>query len=76
MTAPTLLPDGVFRMLLSIFTGGVAAGWLIHDLVLLMRLPPGTRGDPLIGDKRFGYVLGIVIAAVGLIGTARFNGLL
>lgn len=76
MTAPTeLLPEGMFRLLLSLATGGLAAAWLVHDLVLLMRLPRGER-DPLVGDKRFGYVLGIVIGVIGLVGTARFNGLL
>jgi hypothetical protein len=73
VTEPTLVPDSVFRLLLSILTGGVWAPWLIHDLVMLLRLP---RRDPRLGDRRFGYLVGIVIATIGLVGTARFNGLL
>jgi hypothetical protein len=69
----TELPDGVFRALLSVITGGVAVPWLIHDLVLLARLRGGRR-DPLIADKRFGYAIGIVIGAIGIVGTLRFNG--
>jgi hypothetical protein len=71
----TELPDGVFRLLLSVLTGGFAAMWLIHDLILLVRLR-GDRRDPLIGDKRFGYVVGITIGVIGIVGTLRFNGIL
>ena len=71
----TELPDGVFRLVLSVLTGGFAATWLIHDLLLLVRLR-GDRRDPLIGDKRFGYVVGIAIGVIGIVGTLRFNGIL
>jgi hypothetical protein len=76
MTELTLMPDGVFRLLLSILTGGLASVWLIHDLVMLVRLPRAGRRDPLLGDRRFGYLVGIVIASIGVYGTARFNGFL
>lgn len=72
----TELPDGVFRFLLSALTGGFAGAWLIHDLVLLARLRRADRRDPLTGDQRFGYLVGIVIGAIGLVGTLRFNGIL
>jgi len=72
----TELPDGVFRLLLSVLTGGFAGAWLIHDLVLLARLRRTDRRDPLIRDQRFGYLIGIVIGAIGLVGTLRFNGIL
>lgn len=72
----TELPDGVFRLLLSVLTGGLAGAWLIHDLVLLARLRRTDRRDGLIRDQRFGYLIGIVIGAIGLVGTLRFNGIL
>jgi hypothetical protein len=71
----TLVPEWVFRLTISIVTGGVAASWLIHDLVLLARLR-GRGRDPLVADKRFGYAMGIVIGMIGVIGTLRFNGVL
>jgi len=72
----TEVSHGVFRLLLSIVAGGSAGMLLVADSVRLARLPGARRRDPLLGDKRFGYVIGIVIGAIGLVGTARFNGLL
>jgi hypothetical protein len=73
----TELPDGVFRVLISLFTGGLAGAWLVHDLVLIARVARqrGTgRRDPRVGDQVFGYAVGIVIGVIGLVGTLRFNG--
>jgi len=72
----TLVSDSVFRWFLSAITGGVAAVWVIHDLVLIARLRGADRRDPLVADKRFGYAMGIVIGMIGVIGTLRFNGVL
>jgi hypothetical protein len=44
--------------------------------VLLARLRRTDRRDPLIRDQRFGYLIGIVIGVIGLVGTLRFNGIL
>ena len=70
----TELPEGVFHVLLSILAGGSAGALLVADAVKLARLSSGR--DPLLADKRFGYLVGIAIGAIGLVGTARFNGLL
>ena len=73
----TELPDGVFHLLISLFTGGFAGVWLIHDLVLLARARRHRRAgrrDPLLADQAFGYVIGIAIGVIGVVGTLRFNG--
>lgn len=72
----TELSDGTFRLLLSLITGGVAGAWAVHDLVLIARLRGKGRRDPRVADQRFGYAMGIVIGAIGIIGTLRFNGVL
>jgi len=72
----TELPDGVFRLVLSALTGGLAVVWLVHDLVLIARLSGADRRDPLVADQRFGYAIGIVIGMVGIVGTLRFNGVI
>jgi hypothetical protein len=75
----TELPDGVFRLLISLFTGGFAGVWLVHDLLFLARIVRqrgAGRRDPLVGDQAFGYAIGIVIGVIGLVGTLRFNGVI
>jgi hypothetical protein len=72
----TLVSDGVFHLCLTAITGGVAAVWFVHDLVLIARLRGTDRRDPLVRDKRFGYAMGVVIGMIGVIGTLRFNGVL
>ncbi|HEY0482739.1 MAG TPA: hypothetical protein VGD37_34695 [Kofleriaceae bacterium] len=72
----TELPDATFRLLLSLITGVVAAAWLIHDLVLIARLRGADRRDPRVADQRFGYAMGIIIGAIGIVGTLRFNGVI
>jgi len=71
-----LVPENVFRWLLVLVTGGVAAAWIVHDVVLIARLRGADRRDPLVADQRFGYVMGIVIAIIGIVGTLRFCGVL
>jgi hypothetical protein len=71
-----LVSDAVFRILLSAITGGVAAVWVVHDLILIARLRGKDRRDPLVADKLFGYSMGIVIGMIGIIGTLRYNGVL
>ena len=72
----TELPDSVFRALLSLLTAGFAVVWGVHDAVLIARLRGAKGRDPLVGDKLFGYVVGIVIAVIGIVGTLRFNGVI
>jgi len=72
----TMFSDQTFKLLISAITGVAAAGWTIHDLVLIARLRGVDRKDPLVADKWFGYVMGIVIGLIGVVGTLRFNGVL
>jgi len=72
----TLVSDSTFGLLISLITGVVAGAWAIHDLVLLARLRGASGRDPLVADQRFGYVMGIVIGMIGVVGTLRFGGVL
>ena len=76
MTESTLVSEHVFRLVLSLLTGGMAALWTVHDIVFIARLRGADRGDPLIADQRFGYAMGILIGVIGVLGTLRFNGVL
>jgi hypothetical protein len=66
-----ILSDNGFRWFLTLTTGIVAGGWAVHDVVFLARL---RRTDALFRDKRFGYLMGVVIGIVGVWGCLRYNG--
>ncbi len=72
----TLVSDDTFRLLLSLFTGVVGGLWVIHDALFIARLRRADRRDPLVADQWFGYLMGIVIGLIGVVGTLRFNGVL
>jgi len=63
----------VFKWFLTLFTGIVAGIWFVWDAIKLARL----RGnDAVTADKRFGYAIGIVIGAIGVIGCLKFQGVI
>ena len=66
----TIVSARVFDVLLGAAVGVVAAVWLVYDATNLAR----TRGagrDPIVRDRRFGYVMGIIIGAVGVAGVIK-----
>jgi hypothetical protein len=67
-----LVSDNVFRWALTFLTGGFAGAWLVVDAVSLIRSRHADRSDPVVRDKHFGYVIGIAIGAIGVIGCLRF----
>ncbi len=71
-----LVSAEVFKAIVSILTGGLAAVWVVHDILFIARLKGADRRDPLVRDKLFGYSMGILIGIIGVVGTLRFNGVL
>ncbi len=63
-----------FKWFLTLFTGIVAAVWFVYDAIKLVRLRTADGADPVVRDKRFGYAIGIVIGAIGVIGCLMFQG--
>ena len=68
--------DYTFLWLLTALTGGLAGAWLVYDAFNLWRTRAVDRSDPIVRDKRFGYVMGMVIGIIGLIGCLRAHGVL
>jgi hypothetical protein len=64
-----LLSPTAFKWFLTLVTGIVAAVWFVYDGIKLVRLAPET---PSAGDKRFGYMIGMSIGAIGVIGCLKF----
>ncbi len=71
-----LVSDPVFRGFLSVMTGGFAMTWLVVDSVRVVTHRHEDSRDPLVADRKFGYWIGIAVAAAGVIATLRFNGLM
>jgi hypothetical protein len=68
-----LMSPLVFKWFLTILTGGLAGAWLFYDSYNLIRTWGGDRSDGVVRDKHFGYVIGIAIGVIGLLGCLRFH---
>lgn len=72
MTAEPLSPLA-FKWVVTILTGGLAGTWVVYDTINLIRVRAADGSDPLIGDRRFGYLVGIAIGVIGVVGCLRFH---
>jgi len=68
-----LVSPTVFAWIVTFLTGGLAGTWFVYDTFNLIRVRNADGGDPLIRDRRFGYVMGIVIGLAGVLGCLRFH---
>jgi hypothetical protein len=72
MTEP--FDASAFKWFLTILTGGLAGAWVLYDLRNLLVSRKLDRADSVVRDRHFGYVMGIVIGLVGVIGCLKFHG--
>src|SRR5262249_5948271 len=72
MTAELVSQTG-FEWFVTAVTGGVAGAWLVYDAISLYRVRRADGRDPLVRARRFGYLMGIVIGIVGIVGCLRFH---
>jgi hypothetical protein len=70
-----IISDEAFRWFLTFAVGVVAGIWLFFDALNLWRTRR-AKPSPLLADRRFGYLMGVVIGAVGVIGTLHFQHVL
>src|SRR5439155_27334308 len=63
-----ILSATAFDWFLSAVTGIFAGLWLVLDAIKLVRLRRADTTDPVMRDKRFGYVMGVLIGAIGVSG--------
>jgi hypothetical protein len=63
----------VFKWILTILTGGLAGTWVFYDSFNLIRIRKADRTDPLVRDKIFGYICGIAVGVIGVVGCLRFH---
>lgn len=68
-----LVSHETFRWILTGLTGGLAGTWAIYDTINVLRLRGADKRDPLVRDKLFGYLIGITIGVLGVIGCLRYH---
>ena len=68
-----LVSRAAFEGFVTGVTGGVAGAWFIYDAINLYRVRRADGRDPLIRDRRFGYVMGMMIGIIGVVGCLRFH---
>ncbi len=66
-----LVSATAFKWFVTILTGGLAGSWFVYDIINLIRARNADGRDPLIRDRRVGYVIGIAIGLVGVLGCLR-----
>jgi hypothetical protein len=70
-----LVSNTVFVWFLSLFTGVVAFTWFVYDALKFYWLRKADKTDPVVHDKRFGYGIGVLIGAIGVVGVLRYHGI-
>ena len=63
----------VFVWFMTLFTGIVAGTWFVYDALKLYWLRNADKTDPTVHDKRFGYAIGMIIGAIGVIGVLKYH---
>lgn len=70
-----ILSPVAFKWFLTLLTGVLAGVWFFYDSYSLIRTRKADRKDPIVRDKHFGYVMGILIGIIGVYGCLRFHGI-
>ena len=68
-----LMSPNAFKWFLTFLTFGLSGPWMLYDTYNLIRTRHLDRRDPVVRDKHFGYVIGILIGAIGVYGCLRFH---
>ena len=66
-----IVSDTVFRLMITALTMGVGGTWGVIDARRLWRLR-NAPADPSLGDRRFGYGVGVAIGIVATLGCLMF----
>ena len=69
----TFVPQAFVTWFVTIGTMTLSMAWLVYDTRNLLRLRGADRKNPLVRDKLFGYLIGIVTAIVGIVGVLRYH---
>jgi hypothetical protein len=72
-----LMSASAFGWVLTALTGGLAGTWVIHDAIFLYRSRRRDDGnDPVVRDQRFGYLIGMLIGVIGILGCLKYHNVI
>lgn len=72
-TSDHLVSDQFFHGFVTVFTL-LLATWAFYDIVKWGRLKGQDPSDPLVKDKKAGYLLGIALGIVATVGALMYQG--
>lgn len=72
----TIVSQSFFEWIVTAATGGFSGAWILWDTRNLVKLRNADRSDAIVRDKHFGYLMGIVMGVIGILGCLRFHGVL
>ena len=68
-----IVSEGAFLWGVTVIVIAIGVVWAAHDVLFLRRVLR-EGGDPAVRrDKIFGAIIGILLAAVGLMGAVRYH---
>ncbi len=72
-TSDHLVSTPVFMGFVTAMTFALAL-WAFYDLVKWRRLRGSDPADPLVKDKKFGYVMGLTLGVAAVLGALMYQG--
>ena len=72
MTEP--MSAHMFVWFITFCVAGLSAVWFVYDGINLARALKLDRNDPVVRDRHFGYVMGMIMGLIGVIGALKFHG--
>jgi hypothetical protein len=73
LSGDNLVSHTVFVWFMSILTAGVGGIYFVLDIKRLYQLRNADGKDPVVHDKRFGFGIGVLIGAIGVIGVLKYH---
>jgi hypothetical protein len=71
-----LVSHTVFVWFITLMTGLVAGTYFFYDGIRLYLLRNADKSDPTIHDKGFGYIIGMFVGGIGVLGVLRYHGVM
>ena len=67
------MSDYHFAWFTTVMILALAGGWFVVDGVRLVRVLREDRSDPGVRDRIFGYIIGIMVASLGIGGVLHYH---